>query len=461
MIDFAFLAFIGIVLALGLRRPFLWVLLYIYVDILAPQRIGFGIITTLPVSLIAFAAAFGGWLVLDRKKGARFSARQGLMLALLAWCWFTTMNADFPAAAAAKWDWVWKALLFAVFLPLTMTTRLRIEAVLLTIVLVMSIIIIGPGIKVLMGGGGYENRLFLVNDNTGLYESSILACAAIAIIPIALWLARHGTIFPPDWRVRLFTAGLIFAGLLIPIGTEARTGLVCIAALGLLLLRHVRRKALFAALALIAGLIAVPFLPASFTERMSTIGSYQEDTSASTRVAVWQWTLDYVAENPAGGGFDAFRGNSFTYEMPVVEGEGNTTLTRYVEVTDTARAYHSAYFEVLGEQGYFGALLWALLQLSGLASMWRIRSRWKNRALRAGWEDATWQAPLAIALAQSQIVLLVGALFVGIAYQPIVMLLLAVQIGFASYLSAGEAARRRELRRTDRARGASGNAINA
>lgn len=86
MKDLFFLVFIAYVMLLGLRRPFLWVLLYIYIDILSPQRIGYSIIASLPLSLIAFAAAFGGWLVIDRKEGARFTLRQGLMLCLLLYC---------------------------------------------------------------------------------------------------------------------------------------------------------------------------------------------------------------------------------------------------------------------------------------------------------------------------------------------------------------------------------------
>ena len=83
MLDLVFIAFIGYVLLLGLRRPFLWVLLYVYIDILAPQRIGYSLIQELQVSLIAFGAAFAGWLLLDRKEGARFTLRQALMLALM------------------------------------------------------------------------------------------------------------------------------------------------------------------------------------------------------------------------------------------------------------------------------------------------------------------------------------------------------------------------------------------
>ena len=80
MLELVFIAFIAFVMLLGVRRPFLWVLLYVYIDILAPQRIGYAIITQLQISLIAFAAAFGGWLLLDRKQGGRFALPQIIML---------------------------------------------------------------------------------------------------------------------------------------------------------------------------------------------------------------------------------------------------------------------------------------------------------------------------------------------------------------------------------------------
>jgi hypothetical protein len=45
--------------------------------------------------------------------------RQALILVLLGYCAVTTMGAAFPEAAWTKWNWVWKALVFAAFLPLT------------------------------------------------------------------------------------------------------------------------------------------------------------------------------------------------------------------------------------------------------------------------------------------------------------------------------------------------------
>jgi probable O-glycosylation ligase (exosortase A-associated) len=340
------------------------------------------------------------------------------------------MSADFPVEAAEKWSWVWKALVFAIFLPLTLHTRLRIEAAILVMCLSIGAIVISGGIKTAGGGGGYGMLKLLVNDNTGLYEGSIISCVAISAIPLIAWLARHGTIFPSDWRVKLFAAALCFACALMPVGTAARTGLLCIAVLAVLSLRAVKRRFLYISLMGAAGLVAIPFLPSSFTQRMSTIESHGADESASTRVAVWRWTLEYVGDNPFGGGFDAYRQNKLSYETRKVETDGSTTTVQYQEVEDQARAYHSSYFEMLGEQGWPGLLLWLWLQLSGLWQMERVRMRWKKRT----GEGETWQAPLATALQHAQIVYLVGSLFVGIAFQPFILMLIGVQCGLWSYL---------------------------
>ena len=442
MLDIALLGFIGLVLALGLKRPFFWVLVYIYIDVVAPQKIGWVFIQSIPVSLIAFAAAFAGWLLLDSKQGSRFTLRQGLIGALLVICGITTLSAAYPEAAWTKWDWVWKALVFAMFLPLTLRTKLRIEAAALIMVLSIATIVINGGIKTVLGGGGYGVLSLLVRENAGLYEGSILSTAAIATIPLALWLARHGTIFKPDWRVHAFVAGLVFACLLIPVGTAARTGLVCAAVLAVLLMRSVRYKFVYAGVAAVAMVAAIPFLPQSFTQRMGTIAEYQADESASTRVQVWKWTLDYVKERPFGGGFDAYLGNRFTYQTREVVGEGNVQTIKHNEVTDEGRAYHSAYFEMLGEQGWLGLTLWLLLHGLGLWQMERIRWRFGRKGPGGEEGRKTWQWGLANALQQSQIVYLVGALFVGIAYQPFIFMLVGLQCALWSYVQRTERAPR-------------------
>ncbi|WP_431469825.1 putative O-glycosylation ligase, exosortase A system-associated [Sphingosinithalassobacter sp. LHW66-3] len=429
MRDFAFIGFLVALFAMGFRKPFLFVLAYVYIDVVSPQRLSYLLLNSLPISLIAVGLAVVGWLAIDDKRDVRVAPRQILLLLLLVYCWYTTGNADFPIEAQYKWEWVWKALAFAIFLPLTLRTKLRIEALLLFMVLSAASIIIVGGIKTAAGGGGYGELHLMVNNNSGLYESSTIATVAICIVPLILWFARFGTVFPPDWRVKTFAYALVFACLLIPVGTSARTGLVCIGVLAILMLRDAKRRLLYLIGIGTLGLAAIPLLPSSFTERMGTIKEYRADASASTRLAVWQWTIDYVKLHPMGGGFEAYRQNHIRYDRVMVEGdENNATVERALEV-DKARAYHSAYFEMLGEQGYPGLLLWLLINLGGLFRMEVLRQRYRKSNDPA---DA-WIAPLATALQHGHAIYMVGAAFVGIAFQPFIFMLVGAQIGLDTY----------------------------
>lgn len=430
MRDLAFIGFLAAIFALGFRRPFLFVLAYVYIDVVSPQRMSYFLLNAFPISAMAVGFAVLSWLAFDDKKDTRVAPRQGLMLALLAYCFWTTTRADFPIDAAFKWDWVWKALAFAIFLPLTLRTKLRIEALLLFMLLSVATIIISGGVKTALGGGGYGQLKLLVDNNSGLFEGSIISAVAICVIPLILWFTRYGTIFPPDWRVKTFGYALIFACLLMPVGTQARTGLVCIALLAVLMLRDVKRRMLYVGGAALLGLAAIPFLPSSFTERMGTIRTYQADASASTRVEVWKWTLDYVKDHPFGGGFEAYRQNEIKYDKVATVGEGaSITVVRTPEV-DKARAYHSAYFEMIGEQGWPGFALWLMIHLGGLVRMEILRRRyWKAPP------DQAWISPLATALQHAHLIYLFGALFVGIALNPFVYMLVGAQIGLDTYLA--------------------------
>jgi probable O-glycosylation ligase (exosortase A-associated) len=426
--DLAFIAFLAALLATGFRRPFLFVLAYAYIDIVSPQRLTYLLLNSVPISMIAVALAVAGWAAFDDKRDTRVAPRQFLIVLLLGYCFYTTLHADFPIEAKDKWEWVWKALAFAAFLPLTLRTRLRIESLLLFMVLSAASIIIVGGIKTVGSGGGYGELNLMVTNNSGLYEGSTISTVAIAIIPLIVWFTRHGTIFAPDWRVKTFSYALIFACLLIPVGTSTRTGLLCIGLLALLMIRDTRRKFVYLAALGCLGLAAVPFLPSSFTERMETIKTYQADASASTRIAVWQWTMDYVKTHPMGGGFEAYRQNQIRYEkVAVQEDGGQAKIGRSLEV-DKARAYHSAYFEMLGEQGWPGLAIWLLINLAGLFRMEMLRRRYRKP--EPGQE---WIAPLASALQSAHFIYLLGAVFIAIAFQPFVYMLIGAQIGLDTY----------------------------
>ena len=462
--DLAFLGFLAALFGLGFRRPFLLVLAYVYIDIVAPQRLTYYLLNAVPISLVAVLLAVGGWLLADDKRDARFAPRQGMILLLLVYCGLTTLTADFPLEARDKWDWVWKALAFAAFLPLTLRTRLRIEALLTFMVLSAASIIIVGGVKTLASGGGYGELNLMVDNNAGLYEGSTISTVAIAILPIIGWLQRYGMIFrvpatsgalphpregggpvasarildprlrgggsergersakSRDRLVKLFSFALTFACLLIPIGTSTRTGLLCIGLVALLQLRQVKRKLAYLAMLSVLGLAAVPFLPSTFTERMSTIKTYQADESASTRLAVWKWTWDFAKNHPFGGGFEAYRQNHIAYDLAGKDGASGKLAV------DKGRAYHSAYFEMLGEQGWPGLALWLFINLAGLWRMEVLRRRYRTG-------DEQWAGALAGALQTAHLVYLLGAAFIAIAFQPFIYMLVGAQIGLDTYLA--------------------------
>jgi probable O-glycosylation ligase (exosortase A-associated) len=438
MRDLVLFAFVAALLLFGLKRPFLFTLAYIYVDTVSPQRISYSLLSSMSISMVVAALAIGGWLAADKKE-LRFGPRQGLILFLLLYVTWTTAYADIPVEAWTKWEWVWKAMLFAIFLPFTLRTKLRLEAAFLFLCLSAAAIIIVGGIKTMAGGAGYGVLNLMVDNNSGLYESSTISTVAIALIPLILWFTRHGTIVTPDWRVKLFCGALIFSCLLIPIGTEARTGLVCIALLGLLLLRDAKRRLVYIGAALALGAAAIPFLPSSFTNRMETIQGFKGDESAGTRLAVWGWTWNYALDHPMGGGFEAYRQNRIQVSTVNEQAGGDSQVSTVQNLADEGRAYHSAYFEMLGEQGFPGLIVFLLIHGIGVVRMEVIRRRYR----RVEGEDA-WIAPLATALQNFQLIYLVGAIFVGIAYQPFVYLLIASQIGFDAWLSRRERATRRE-----------------
>ncbi|MBX9728223.1 MAG: putative O-glycosylation ligase, exosortase A system-associated, partial [Sphingopyxis sp.] len=404
MRDVFFVLFLLATLALAVKRPFLFILAYCYVDIVAPQRLSFVLLNSVPLSQIIFFFAIGSWLVADKKKGIQIDQLQVVLILLLAYCGVSTMYADFPVEGASKWEWVWKALLWSIFLPLVLTTRLRLEALGLTMVLSAGTLAIAGGMKTALGGSGYGSLRLLLDDNSGLFEGSIFSTVAIAIIPLILWLARYGTIFPKSRPVWIFAILLVFACLLIPVGTQARTGLVCAAFLVVLGLRDSKRRMTYLGIVTGAALIALPLVPAAFASRMDTITDFRADQSASTRIAVWQWTWNYALEHPLGGGFESYRGNELRVNRIETGEAGDAVNREIIPYTDRARAFHNSYFEMLGEQGFPGLAMWLYIQIVCLWRMEKLRRRYRESP-----PDVAWVRPLATALQGGHLVYLMGS----------------------------------------------------
>ncbi|CCG40555.1 putative O-glycosylation ligase, exosortase A system-associated [Magnetospirillum molischianum] len=399
-------------LLVGVRAPFVLGLGYVWTDLFQPHHIGYSIITDLPVSMIMSVATIGGYLLLDRVSPPRLTWGLKLLLLWAGWVTLTTTWAVVPGPAWEKWDWAFKTVCFGAFIPFLFRSRIQIESLLLVVLFSAAGSMIAFGIKTVISGGGYGMNLGLGSGNVGLAESSTLSMVAVALIPLILFLKTHSLIAPNSrWRPLAFNGMVAFA-LLTSLGTFARTGLVCMGVLALTLWWHSKRKVLFLLLVAGIGSVAMVIMSDQWVSRMGTISAPAKESSAAVRLGVWKWTLDYVASHPLGGGFGMYRINSFT--VPI---EGSDEV-----MVQTARAFHSIYFEVLGEHGYVGAAIFLSLIIYHFRNLHRL-----SREMD-GHESLQWSSDLSRALSVSTLIYLCGGSFVGIAFQPILYIFIAVGI---------------------------------
>jgi probable O-glycosylation ligase (exosortase A-associated) len=403
----------------GCSAAFVLALGYIWVDLFSPQQVSFAIIDQLPLSMIIGTTALMFYLLFDRRHPPRFGLGLSLIMLWAIWITLTTLWAAMPAAAWVKWNWAIKTVVFAGFLPFLIRSRVQIEAMIVTILLSLSGTIIAGGLRTLQTGGGYQLKLGLTEGNSGLAEGSTLATVSVAIIPLILHVRRWSVVLPQSLFTDCFWFGLILACILTALGSYERTGFVALAVLALCLWlpsKHKVRNAVLGLIPLLAGLVLMPGLWAT---RMATISDYRTEESALVRIAVWLWTLDYAAAHPFGGGFGVYLIDHF--RLPITD-DGS-----FLEIN--GRAFHSIYFEVLGEQGVVGAVIFASMIFWLLLSLRRVA-----QGSRLSPNDA-WLGRLAGAIACSSLIYLAGGAFVGIAFQPLFYYWFAAALCLQNYLA--------------------------
>jgi probable O-glycosylation ligase (exosortase A-associated) len=412
-----FVAYVGL-LAGGFLTPFVGTLGYVWVDSFYPQHLS-SILSGMPVAAVMGSAALLMYVLMDRKAAPRLGMFMIMIGAMAVWMTATLTWAVRPNSAWLKWDWAIKAVLFAGFIPFVIRSRVQIEALLQTHILASGMHLIGVGIKGAVTGGGYKWRMTAIQGDFGLSETSAMATVAIMFIPLLLFLREHSILVP--WKKIRNIFYPIYAMLCITamIGTGARTGLVCLAVLGFLYWLQTRAKVAAALAIAILGILILLFSPDRWKERMGTIDDFNQESSALTRIKVWQWALDFVSDHPMGGGFRAYETNII--RMPPDRANPDGWVQH-------GRAPHSTWFELLSEMGWPGLLLFLALIAVTLATLWRV---WKRCR---GIEELRWCQELARALGMSLLVLTVGSSFIGIAFQPWYWIMFASSFCLSEYV---------------------------
>lgn len=418
----------GVFLCGGFVAPFVLGLGYVWVDNFTPQNIAYEILNQFPVSAVMAGAALLAYVLKDRRHPPVPNAIMAQIVLMALWVTFTVFNAPVaPDLAWTKYDWAIKTILFAAFMPYLFRSRVQIEAFVQIYLFSVAVQIWPYAVKTIVSGGSYYQNLGLVSGNSGLAEGSTLATVAIMTVPLILWLRRHTLILPRTRLVRLMYLGMAAAAVAASIGTFERTGLIAImiGAVALWLQsRHRLRNAVLGAAAL--GVVAYSMMgeQSKWLDRMSTITQYSQENSALGRILVWQWTLDFARTHPFGGGFNAFYVDTITY--PAV---GNAP-----PVVIHGKAFHSSYFEMLGEHGWPGLGLFLLMLGTTFLTLLRI-----NRVSRR-LPNMEWCRDLSVSLMVTEVILMACGAFIGIAFQPETYYLFAMTAMLACHLRGMERA---------------------
>jgi putative inorganic carbon (HCO3(-)) transporter len=419
-----YLSFLG----LGIAAPFVMTLGYVWVDTFQPQAVAYFILNELPVAFIMGAGAVITYVMLDRRAPPPLTIAAVCQIGLAIWMTATLLWAELPDRAWVKWDWAFKAMAFAAFVPLVIRSRVQIEAFAQVYVFSLAANFIPFGLKVLVSGGGYGRNLGLQAGNSGLAEGGYLSTVCLMAIPLALFLGRHGKLIPRLPMMNLAYAGIALLAFLTAIGTYERSALIGMVMLGLYMFLRSRRKLLFTLVGGMAAVALIVLSAQSWNARVSTIGDYSTEGSAMTRLLMWQWTVGYAAEHPFGGSFDAYGVSSIM--MP---GEAGG----YVQ---NGRAYHSIYFEVLGDLGYPGLIMFLVAAGSSLFSLIRLSRKCRKVP------DLHWVADMSDAVQTGMLVFLTSGAFVGLAFQPPFWYFVAMGISLRAFVWHSERAEAGETR---------------
>jgi probable O-glycosylation ligase (exosortase A-associated) len=283
-------------------------------------------------------------------------------------------------------------------------------------------------VKTILGGGGYQTLSVMGTGNSGLSESSTLALVCVMMIPLVMFLMRHTLLFPKNLLTQGLFLGIVAMSLAAVVGSGARTGVIAVAVMCMLSMLQSKKKLWWlAGLAIVAVVLLNLDLSATrWGERMSTIETYNADSSALGRLKVWEWTLNFVASHPLGGGFNSFLHNRIMFVSP----DG---VVQYLPEGQTGgKAFHSIYFEVLGEQGYVGFAIYFAVVTLALLKLLKLKKTWRDHA------GMSWIAGLANALLTSILVFLAGGAFVGIAYQPFIFYMISLTVAIDQYAARVE-----------------------
>jgi probable O-glycosylation ligase (exosortase A-associated) len=222
-------------------------------------------------------------------------------------------------------------------------------------------------------------------------DNNAFALATVVAIPLLHFLQLQVKTF---WLRHALTAIIVLCTVS-ALGSQSRGGFVALLAMGAVLWLRSPRKTVIAILIVVAALVLLPMMPASWWDRMHTITNYTQDGSAMGRINAWHVAWQTAKHYFFGGGM------SYQYDF---------LFREYGPYESLVRAAHSIYFQVLGNHGFVGLFLYVAIWLSAFRSTAWLRKNGKNHS------KTKWARDLGAMAEVSFVGFAAGGSFLSLAY---------------------------------------------
>lgn len=328
-----------IISLLTLVNPVIGIMGYYWVSFMSPLAMTWGGDSARWTAIIAITTILS-WGLHSR----RYVFSGGtLKLFYLFMCWvtLTTIFAEFPDVASSAYVQTLKTFLMVMLMVCLLDTTEKLDIVLWIVLISVGFHTVKGGL-ITIGTGGSGN---LTSDAIMFKETNEFARGGILIFPLMLYAAMQADLRYTRWIMFLCAILTAFAIL----GTQSRGGAVAFAAsLCYYFKLSNKKKSILMAVFLMA--VPVTFFMSSeryqaWQARMGTIENIETDDSFQGRTFAWRWAVEKYGDSLIGGGFGAFRG-------------------AIVPKTGGWRDAHSIYFELIGEHGIIGLVIYLGLALT-------------------------------------------------------------------------------------------------
>ena len=392
-----------LLLGLSLRNVFGAYLLWGWFGLIAVQGYLYGFMREAPyVQVFALIALL--LLLLGKDKEKLPYKADGTSLLMVMFGVHCVLSATFAYPGLARnWELctnVLKTLLFCLVMPLVVTKRYRLHAVIVMVTIGVSFHGLIDGLKFLASGGAHR-----AIGNFKYGDNNHFAMVLIMGMPLLLYLYQYSK----NKLARSGFLGVFFLSCLGVVATGSRGALITLFAVGGWLALISRKKLRYLFTALLAAVLIVSLAPEHWTTRMSTIETAEQDSSFMGRVIAWKRASAIALDYPVlGGGFHAGQAPQLFQQYNYKQG-----LLGFVSTPPGSypAASHSIYFEVLGDLGFIGLFWFLLLVFYPILLRRRIRLLAYSRG-----KEYDWARDCSDMLAASMVAFLVGGAALSAAY---------------------------------------------